>query len=459
MNTALHSLWAVAAPRRSLRYFSLFILAALFTLPLYAAGDDDDRASAPSPAAQPASQAPSQTASAPPTDLWNQPYMFNWGPERQRLADNGLTFTFFYITDAFGDLGVSKGTRTEFNGWYRIRGTVDVDFGKFTSAKGLTFHITGLWQGGQNMGAIIGSIANPSGLVSIHTFRLDSAWLQQSLLDGKVVITGGQMAAQDFYGLALNGGNYLMEPLDYNFGNMGNVYASWDPASGPAGNIKIAPFKHFFLQTGIFSGRNYSDTGWNYTKMSAPTYDSEVGFTYGGETASGKTYPGIVKVGSIFNNAYINSDGTAFINSNTLLPTQSNYLVYLQAAQAIYRMEPGSNRGLDVLFGVSASPSGVLSVVNQEYKGGVSFNGPFGIRPKDSVSFGLVYSKINGKYNDYLTTSGLPTLANETAIEINYKAQLTPWLILQPTMQHYSNVGGIHNHAAYLAGFRLQAFF
>ena len=38
----------------------------------------------------------------------------------------------------------------------------------------LRFHITALWQTGGNLGAYIGSTANPSSLVSADTTRLDS---------------------------------------------------------------------------------------------------------------------------------------------------------------------------------------------------------------------------------------------------------------------------------------------
>ncbi len=464
MSTVFHNLWAAAAPRRSMRCFLLlFVLAALFALPLRAADDDDNKNSTPTPASQPAAQPPSGTSSATPTNLWNQPYMFNWGGERDRLAQQGLTFTFFWITDDFGDLNVPKGTRQEFNGWYRLRGTVDVDFSKFTSMKGLTFHITGLWQGGQNMGGIIGSISNPSGLVSIHTLRLDSGWFQQSLFNDRLVLTGGQMAAEDFYGLCMLCGNFLMEPFDYNFGVMNDVHASWDPASGPGGQILVRPIpslKNIYVKAGIFSGRNYSETGWNYSKKSAPTYDAEIGYHLNGKTSGGKTYPGDYEFGSYYNN------GNEFTSATYPYgQTQGYYMIYAQASQAVYRVEEASNRGLDVVFGFERGQDNIIPVstiagtpADWEVKGGVSFNGPIPARPKDAVSFGFVHNHINSNYNNYLIANEENTLSNETAFEWNYRAQVTPWMVFQPVLQYYNNVGGTKN-SVYLAGMRLQVFF
>ncbi len=116
---------------------------------------------------------------------------------RDRLAEHGVKFDAFYVIDAFGDINHPTETREEFNGWGRIRASVDIDFGQFSGAKGLTYHATSVWQYGQNMGTIIGSIANPSGLVSVHTIRLDSMFFQQNLFKGKVVLKAGQFGSED----------------------------------------------------------------------------------------------------------------------------------------------------------------------------------------------------------------------------------------------------------------------
>ncbi len=88
----------------------------------------------------------------------------NWPP--------AVTFDSFYVADL--QANTVGGQRQAQAGWGRIRGTMDIDLGKLTDWNGLTFHVTGLWQFGGNLGAEIGTLANPSGLVSAHTTRLDS---------------------------------------------------------------------------------------------------------------------------------------------------------------------------------------------------------------------------------------------------------------------------------------------
>ena len=110
--------------------------------------------------------------------FWNQQYLLgDWGGERTKLAEQyGVTFDFFYVADFLGT--PQAAIKTGAAGWNRVRGTMDIDFGKLAGWNGLTFHVTGLWQGGPNLGAnYLGSISNPSGLVSARTEILDSYWL------------------------------------------------------------------------------------------------------------------------------------------------------------------------------------------------------------------------------------------------------------------------------------------
>ena len=191
--------------------------------------------------------AAAQSTTPPTTEqtFMTQKYLLgDWGGERTKLANKGVTFDFHYIADFLAN---PSGGNSSAGAWNRVRGTVDIDFGKLAGANGLTFHVTGLWQGGVNLGGqYLGSVANPSGLVSAHTTRLDSYWLQQALFNGKLTLRGGQFAGQDFYGVQYYGRDYLMEPLDYAFGNLFSAYESFDPASGPAVDIKIAPVQQVY---------------------------------------------------------------------------------------------------------------------------------------------------------------------------------------------------------------------
>jgi carbohydrate-selective porin OprB len=453
--------------------FALILV--MFALPTFALPGDAsaavDTAVATPPPADPQDAPNPAVAPAPPTDMMHRQYMLNWGTERQKLADKGFTFNFFYITDALGDPVHPAGTDSRFSNWQRVRGTVDYDFGKSTSAKGLSFHATGVWQNGVNMGGVIGSIANPSGIVSSHQFRLDSMWLSQKFLSNHVVVTAGLMASQDFYGIQEYGGSFINEPMDYNYGNMGNVRASYDPETGPGAELKVIPEKHVYIKTGYFMPSDDGEehvypTGFNYKNgHHGGTSDTEIGFYSDPDApATRKSYPGIFKLGFIYNGSKAGSfspftGASGFFDYKSGLYADHNSTVYFQANQPVFRCAAGSNRGLDVTFGFNASqPS--KSVVSSEFTGGLIFNGPIPGRAKDSLSFGMVYSKISSDFNNYSNALFLGSgLQDEKLFEANYKAMLAPWLQLQPVYQYYANVGGLHHGSAAIAGFRLVTTF
>ena len=194
---------------------------------------------------------------ATPTDLLHRPYLTgDPGNYRSDLASKGITFDLQYVNDYFG---VVKGDtiRGHDDDWGRVRFTLDVDFGKLAGINGLSFHITGLNQNGGNAGNNIGSVANPSSLVSAQTSRLDSYWLQQKLFNGVLVLKIGQMAQQDFYGVQEYGGSYVMEPLGYAYGTLfGAVHATFDPASKPGAEIQLHPYGGFYLKSMYQKGQS-----------------------------------------------------------------------------------------------------------------------------------------------------------------------------------------------------------
>ena len=93
------------------------------------------------------------------------------------LRKKGSPFDFSYIADF--QANPTGGLQQTDAGWPRIRGTVDINFDHWMQWQGLSFHATGLWQSGVDLGGKIGTLENPSDLVSQHTTRLDSFWLQQ----------------------------------------------------------------------------------------------------------------------------------------------------------------------------------------------------------------------------------------------------------------------------------------
>ena len=434
----------------------ILICPTLFSLSAFT----QDAAPAPTPAPAP--------APAPTTFLTQKYLLGDWGGERTKLAEEkGISFDFFYVTDMLA--ATSAAVHTGSGAWNRVRGTMDIDFNKLAGWKGFSFHVTGLWQGGVNVGAqYLGSISNPSGLVSQRTEILDSYWLAWAMPGNKATLRFGQFASMDYYGLQSYGGNYLMEPLDYGFNNRFNDYASFDPASGPGVQLIVTPYPFVNVSMAYTSGnRNpyFQDpNGFHYVKHNSGVLSDSITInvdqTTPGKPVKEKYYPGQYEVGSTYNNGKFTDP---FFPVPLYQSTDTgNYVFYMSANQAVYRPKPHNSSGLDLLFGLAFSPNAPYNFVNRNMLAGLRYNGPFPSRPQDSIGFGVSYSHVSDQYNSsyLLANPGAHPYGSETAYEVNYLFQPTPYWIIQPVLQWYTSVGGISsNGTGVVIGFRTKVNF
>ena len=390
------------------------------------------------------SQAPALNEGSLSLDNPARPYLLgDWGGARSRLAEKGIVFDFFYISDSQGN--PTGGRQQSATTWERVRGTIDIDFYQLMEWPGLRFHATGLWQTGGNLGARMGALANPSDLVSLNAARLDSFWMEQNFFHNELRIRTGQLAGLDFYGNQEYGGTFLIEPLGYAFGNLfSSIYESFNPAGTPGAEVKFAPKRSFYVKTAVMAGNrdpyHQDATGFEFKIRDTPNYLFETGYLVSPQdgmtklgSISGKFYPGVYKFGGIYNRGQFSDPAGR--------KSHGNYLVYGMASQAMYRAEAGSNRGLDATFGFDWSP-GDVSRANAQMTAGVRFNAPFRERKQDRVACGFVYSKISDPFSRFGQLLGGAPLGSEKAFELNYSLQVRPYLLLEPTFQYYVNVGG-----------------
>jgi porin len=390
-------------------------------------------------------------------------YLFgDWGGKRTALEEKGVKFDFFYIADL--EANPSGGIEQTKAGWERIRGTIDINFNQLMKWQGLRFHATGLWQVGANLGAKIGTLANPSDLVSAHTTRLDSFWLEQNFLNNKVRVRAGQLAGLDFYGNQEYGGSWLIEPMGYAFGNLfSSIFESFNPAGTPGAEVRVAPRRDFYIKSAIMAGNrdpyHQDPTGTNFQIRDTPDFLFEAGYLVhppdgnlvNPANSGVKSYPGTYKVGGVYNGGKFPDPAGR--------RSSGNYLIYGMASQAVFRSDAGSNRGLDGTFGFDYSP-GDVSRENVQLTAGARFNAPFGRREKDRIACAFVYSRISDPFAQFDRLLGAAPLGSEKAFELNYSLQVTPYFLLQPTFQYYVSVGANSNLPnASVLGFRTKVNF
>ncbi len=381
-------------------------------------------------------------------------YLFGgFGGRRARLLARGVHPDLQYLGDSLWNLrSVQKTRLRSFN---RVRGTLDIDFSRLTETPGLTFHITAVWQGGSLIGPYLGLAAASSGIASGNTARLDSWWFEQRFAADHLIFRLGQFAAQDFYGSQHYASSYILEPLDYAFGNLtASVYASFDPPSTPAAELRAVPVDHVYIKSMVFAADRFpyahNRSGLVPQFRGAASSASEIGWTPG-QRASGvhsfdtvssrKGYTGLYKFGGIFNPG-------KFASTRTGSTVSGNYLVYGAANQSVWRVCSQSAKGLDVTAGATYTPPD-RSRIRQETTFGLRFNEPLPVHNHNTVSFGWVRSAFS---------PGPAPARAENAFELNALVDATPYLLLQPVVQRTISAGGL-NRATTVFGFRSKVEF
>ena len=381
-----------------------------------------------------------------------------WKGVRERLLERGFDLDLQYLSDSLWNLRSPQKERLA--SWNRVRGTVNLDLSRLTGAAGLTFHMTGLWQGGGNLGTYLGVIANPSSMASANTFRLDSYWVEKHWKNDSIVFRVGQFAGEDFYGTQHDGTSFLLEPLGYALGNLNSTYESFDPPSTPAAELRVVPYRHLYVKAMVFAADRipfaHNPSGFVPQFRGAASTVSEIGWAPGQSASSVRAfdtiaqrrgYPGLYQLGGSFNPGKFQASGPAPIISG-------NYVVYLMASQAVWRKDRASSEGLDLTAATDFTPSN-RSRNNRQTTVGVRYNEPLPLRQHNTISFGYVLSQSSHRFSAVLPIAALQP---EHALELNGLVQVTRFITVQPVVERFIHVGGSTRQAT-VFGFRSKVDF
>ena len=193
---------------------------------------------------------------APEPDIWHRDALFgDWGGLRSDAADRGLTLGATYIGETLAN--VHGGIRRD--GIYegRLEFTVDADLAKIAGWQDARAH-AGFYQihGRGISGQDVGSLVTVSGIEARPSTRLFTLWIEQSLLDDKVSVRAGKIAADDEFLISDTAGVFIINSFGWtswtslDLLNGGPIY----PLAGPGVRIKVQPSEQLSLLSAVFSG-------------------------------------------------------------------------------------------------------------------------------------------------------------------------------------------------------------
>ena len=274
-----------------------------------------------------------------------------------------------------------------------------------------------------------------------QNFRFSELTYERFFLDYRLSLKGGFYSmGNDFGGL----------PYVCNFNNngqcghpLGLIYGSgWlDSPTGAWGmRFKWSDPSGWYAQSGVYDVNPSNKQADNGFKVSIAETTGEfipVEFGYSqGETPA--DYPGIYKVGF-----YLDTSNAPVLGMMNRLASHRTG-EYLQAAQKIWKPSDYSVRGLSI-FGVATQADVTTGLVRYSWEAGLSWRGALRDRDEDTVSFAWTRLDISDRVRLAEELSNRPPQTNEQLFELNYGAQVAPWLLIRPAIQYALQPGAYAN--------------
>ncbi|MEQ1652313.1 MAG: carbohydrate porin, partial [Hyphomicrobium sp.] len=334
--------------------------------------------------------------------------------------------------------GLSRGSTV--NGLFDFY--ADVDLERVVGWKGGVLHANVYYIHGEGPTTKrIGNIFAVTNIEALETFRLDELWFEQALLDDKLKIKLGAIAADTEFFASDSAGGFL----NGTFGWAG-ILASNMVHGGPAypltaigARVQFAPTDDLTILAAVFNGSPANPLA------DDPQQDNKRGtdFRFGdgalaiieGQFRYDVGLAGMVKLGGW---RQFNSD--VYADLLTGAPARGGSGLYAIVDQQIWKN--GEDQGVSVFGRVSGSPDR-QNPMDFYFDAGIVFAGLVPGRAKDSFGAAFGYGEISSRLIASEIAGGQAITSDyESVLEINYTANIMPGVTIIPDFQYIWNPGG-----------------
>lgn len=409
-------------------------------------------------------------------DLATRPWLLgDWGGERSRLAERGVSFNVGYGTELAHN--VSGGTRhlTRYTDQWTFGTTLDLD--KRWSWHGGTFQFTMTDRNGKDLGADAG-IGNNQLIQEVYgrgqTWHLTQLWLNQTLLDDRLEAKFGRLTmSEDFFSFSCFFQNLTF--CSAQPGNLvGDYWVNW-PTSRWGARLKYHTSPDSYVQFGVYQDSpKYVDDRYARHNGWAPTIP---GGTTGalmpleaGWQPRWKGLPGVYMAGLWYNT----SDGDDLyldVNRNPrgltgldALQHNGQYGGYFSLQQQVSGVADG--RGATLFLNFTQADRNTAHL-DRQLTLGVLLREPVEGRTNDTVGVAVGATHNNGRFADAVNQNNVRTGQNviagrsyEYVGEVYYSWVPAPWVFLRPNLQYILHPGGTtRNRNAFVIGLKASLTF
>ena len=362
--------------------------------------------------------------------------------QRDILEAKGLSLDLIYTSDfvtnhSGGLKKAGSGIDTSISYLSNTDLTVDFDMEK-----------AGLWKGGIFHGHIfnhhganpsedyIGDLQVADNFESEKGTKLYEFWYEHSFnfygTDLSLLI--GQHDLNSEFNISEYGLLFLHSSFGFNNEISNNIPVANFPIAALGFRIKWKPTENIYFMAEISDGdpgRNDSGTHWKLDSKEGFLNFFELGYHFGDQEES-RTLPGTYKFGWWYHTDEF--DDVRDIDENDdPLEHNGNYGLYFIADQMLI---PGEGkRGLGAFFQVGGVPDD-RNEVDFYLGGGIHYQGIIPSREDDILGLAVARASISDDLKDIEKRD-----SHETAVELTYRTQVFPWLVIQPGVQVIFNPG------------------
>jgi porin len=406
----------------------------------------------------------------------------DWDGWRTKLSNHGVDFEFLYGASVPSNLSGGIKTGSLYQGVLLM--TLDLNSDKLLGYHGGTFHVGSLWLNGAKPFSddYVGDLNKVNLIDFPNSFRLWEMYYQQKFAGDKLTVKLGDMVvdhdfiAPEYYN-SLASINFINQT--FFFPTM--AFDVWDipgfparhhglpstPFAAPGVLVRWDPSPKFYAQAAVYSGdpdTTSSGTRFNMSQEEGALSYYELGYlpNHGtNDTGLGGSY----KIGAWLHTGDFDDIRDGYVNAGLQaaggpsFPVRLrhfNYGGYFLGEQQLYReigKDDPAQQGLVGFFRASAAPAD-RNLAEYGFDGGVVYKGLFPHRDWDTLGLAGSYLRISddirhGQRDLNLFSEGFggpPVFTKfadyEGVVELSYKAQMTAWWTVQPSVQRVFHPGG-----------------
>lgn len=360
-------------------------------------------------------------------------------PVRAAFARQGILYGVNWTGEYWNVAKGANSRGSNFDGLLEVY--TDVDLDKLLGWKGGAIHANAYYIHGIGpTGDRIGSIFPASNIEADESFRLFELWFEQSLLENKLKVRVGSLAADGEFFISDTAANFINSTFGWSAATANNMAAGGPgyPLASLGARVAYSPNDDLTILAAIFNGspsdpfaedpQKDNRHGVEFRLEDDPLIMIEAQFKYN------VGLPGTLKLGGW---RQFNHYAPEFLNPSILDTSNGLYGI---VDQQVWKGD--HDEAVNAFVRVGASPD-EQNLINSYVDTGVLFSGFVPGRKDDTFGTAFAYGHVSNDFHRAQINDG-ETIASdyEAVIEVMYTAKIRPGFSISPDFQYTFHPGG-----------------